>query len=312
MGAKKKRRFRRLLCILGVMLALAVGGLYLLVLALLPSAVVYAPNAEKTIDPAQDLSQGKLRALGISRALRVELRSPPASLSCWIVDPPAGPARSTVLALHGIRDSRRSLLGLGKELARRGHRAVLPDLRGHGRSSGRWLTYGVVESADLVAVLDRLAAQGLLVEPVKAVGFSYGGAVGLQLAARDRRVKAVATVATFTSLRAVVPLYLRRLVPVIGHMVTEGQLDDAVARAGRLASFDPARASPLRAIAVTGARVLLVHGADDRHIPADHARELHRAADPGQTRLLIIPGADHVTIMGHPRMKRAVLDWMGR
>jgi pimeloyl-ACP methyl ester carboxylesterase len=295
-----------------VLLVLAVGGLYFLVLALLPSAVVYAPNAEKPIDPAQDLPQDQLRALGVNRALRVKVPAPPASLSCWILDPPKGPPRSTVLVLHGIHDSRRSLLGLGKELVRRGHRAVLPDLRGHGRSSGKWLTYGVVESADLVLVLDRLAAEELLIEPVKVVGFSYGGAVGLQLAARDRRIKAVATVAIFTSLRDVVPLYLRRNVPVIGHLVTEGQLDDALARAGRLASFDPSRASPLRAVAATKARVLLVHGADDRHIPADHARELHRAADPERTRLRIVPGADHVTIMGHAQMKRAVLDWIDR
>lgn len=36
------------------------------------------------------------------------------------------------------------------------------DLRGHGESSGRWLTYGVRESADLKALVDRLAERRLL------------------------------------------------------------------------------------------------------------------------------------------------------
>ena len=33
---------------------------------------------------------------------------------------------------------------------------MLVDLRGHGGSSGRWLTYGVVESRDLSQLIDQL------------------------------------------------------------------------------------------------------------------------------------------------------------
>lgn len=304
----RRRWLRRLLGGGGLGLLLGVVGIYVVVLWALPSAISYAPNAERPIDSAGDPSAGALHALGVSRGLRVAVGPPAASLSLWIVDP-TGPARDTVLVLHGIRDNKRSQLGLGRALAAAGHRAVLVDLRGHGRSSGRFLSYGVIESRDLVQVIDALAERGSLTGEVKAVGASYGGAVALQLAARDRRVTAVATVATFTSLRDVTPLYLRRLVPGVGRLVTSGQIDEALERAGREAGFDPREAAPVRAVARTHARLLLVHGADDGNIPVSHARALHQAAGR-RSQLLVIPGADHATVMGHPRVTRAVLDWL--
>jgi pimeloyl-ACP methyl ester carboxylesterase len=306
-----KRRWRRRLTVIAALLLLGALGLYLLVLALLPSAIVYAPNAKRTIDPAEDPGPGQLRALGVSRALRVEVGPPAASLSCWLVDPPSRPAPAgTVLVLHGIRDSKRSVVGFGRALARRGYRAVVVDLRGHGRSSGRWLTYGVVESRDLSQLLDALQARDLLHRPVGAVGFSYGGAAALQLAARDARVTAVATVATFSALHEVVPLYVRRMVPLLGRLVSRGQIDRALERAGQLAAFDPRQASPLRAVGRTRAALLLVHGAEDRNIPASHARALHAAAD--RSELVLIPGADHDSVMGHPRVGQAIQAHLAR
>ena len=75
---------------------------------------------------------------------------------------------------------------------------------------------------------DQLDALGLLVGPVSLYGPSYGGAVALQTAARDERVEAVVSVATFSSLRAVVPPYADRLIPVIGGVLPAVFLDSVV------------------------------------------------------------------------------------
>lgn len=310
----KKRRWRRRLLILGGMLAVGTAVAYWTLLSMMPSAIIYAPNADKEIDPARDPDAASLRRLGVSRHLRVQVGPPAASLSCWIIDPAQDrQPRGTVLALHGIRDSKRSLLSLGRRLAAAGFRAVLPDHRGHGRSTGKWLSYGAVESKDLVQLLNHLDSRGLLVQPVGAMGFSYGAATAIQLAGKDPRLKAVVAVASFTDLYRVVRSYIRFYVPVLGPLIPDSSIDEAVDKAGKQAGFDPREASPLRAIRTSRARVLLIYGGQDRRIPADNGRDLHRAA-PKLTELIVVPKMNHATILGDRTgtVNREGMRWLDR
>ena len=172
--------------VLAVALAGTISAIACVVLAnfraSMPRAIIYAPNTDKRIDSADDLGADGLRRLGIDRQLRVNVGPPPASLSVWIIEPTTRPEmrdtppRGTLLVLHGIQDQKTSMLNTAKSLATRGYRAVLVDSRAHGRSSGQWVTYGAIESRDLVQLLDALQQQQLLVKPVGAFGVSLGGA----------------------------------------------------------------------------------------------------------------------------------------
>jgi len=184
--------------------------------------------------------------------------------------------------------------GIGRMLAEAGYRAVLVDLRGHGRSSGDWLTYGVVDSNDLTQVLDHLDSVDLLDEPVGLFGCLYGGAVALQLAARDAQVKSVVTVATFTSLDDAVGSSARQFAP--GWMITPAMIASAVEEAGNIGHFRASQASPLLAITRTQARVLLIHGTEDRKLPCSFSQALHAAAKD-HSQLILVQGADHNSIM---------------
>lgn len=271
------------------------------------SAIVYAPNHGKSPKPTADL-----RIQG-GRSLRVEVGPPAAWLSAWVEEPterPAVPLRGTVLLLHGIRDQKRSMSGLGAFFGRAGYRVVLVDLRGHGQSSGDWLSYGAVEARDLSQLLDALAAQGLLKDPVGVLGHSYGGAVAIQAGTRDPRIRAVVSVATFTSLREIVPLYVRRTLLGIGALVPDAWIRDAVEAAGRRAGFSPEEADTLAALRRPGAPVLLLHGTADRHIPIEHGHRLHAAA-PQRSQLIELPGENHVSVMEDRTalLRRRALDW---
>lgn len=310
----KKRKWRRRLLIVGGMFAVGIAVAYWTILSMMPSAIIYAPNADKEIDPARDPDAASLHQLGVSRHLRVQVGPPAASLSCWVIDPPQRQQpRGTVLALHGIRDSKRSLLSLGRRLASAGFRAVVPDHRGHGRSTGKWLSFGAVESKDLVQLMNHLESKRLLAPPVGAMGFSYGAATAIQLAGRDRRVKAVVAVASFTDLHQVVRSYIRFYVPVLGSLIPDSSIDDAVAEAGEQAGFDPRAASPLRSIRTSRARVLLIYGGQDRRIPPDNGRALHRAA-PRLTELIVVPEMNHATILGDRTgtVNREGMKWLAR
>ncbi len=181
-------RRRRAAWALGVAAVLAVAG-GIAVEHVGASALVYAPNAGHPPESRRRPPAARDRGADPgARPPRPRSAPPRASLSLLLVDPPA--PRGTVFVLHGIRDRKDSMLGWGRGLAQAGYRAVLVDARGHGRSSGDFLTYGVVESRDLSQVLDALEAQGLAAGRVGVMGVSYGASTAIEWAGAEPRVAA--------------------------------------------------------------------------------------------------------------------------
>jgi pimeloyl-ACP methyl ester carboxylesterase len=261
------------------------------------TAIVVAPNQGRSFRSENDPPAADARKAGVDEQLRVEIGSPdPVSLSVWVVEP-KGPPLATVLILHGIRSDKSWFVGLGQRAAAQGFRAVIPDLRGHGRSSGDWLSYGVREARDLSALISELARAGRLVEPVGVVGLSYGAATGIHLASVDARVRAVVAIAPFSSLDSVVPDYVRHYLPVLWRLIPDSYISGGIEQGGELAKFDPSAASPIAAISRTNAQVLLIHGLADEHIPPEHSKRLHAAA-ADHSELILVPGDDHFSING--------------
>jgi len=265
---------------------------------MLAAAMVSAPNGQLEIDPAGDPDAAELARRGVSTQLRVPVGPPDASLLVWLVRPPAPPAgappagRGTIVFLHGICSSRREHLGHALHVASRGYTAVLPDLRGQGRSTGQWLTYGCQEANDLQQLLSALLARGLVTPPVGALGSSYGAATANLWASQDPRLGAVVSVASYTSMAEVVPQYVREFAPWLASLLGPERIREAIAAAGRVAAFDPATASPLAAIARRRVPTLLLHGEKDTNIPFAQAQQLAAAAR-GPCRLLAVPGGGH-------------------
>jgi pimeloyl-ACP methyl ester carboxylesterase len=284
-------------------LALFVAGLWvchLLARGLVAAAIANAPNRALASAPALDEPPPELARYG-TKSVQIEVGSPKASLSTWVLEPPdAAPPRGTVVVLHGIRLDKRSMLPAATALAEAGFRSVLPDLRGHGRSSGQHLTYGLVESRDISELLDALAARGMALGPVGVYGYSYGGATAIHLAARDPRVVAAVSVAAFSSLRVAARDYLRRYVPGLEPAVPDTWLDDAIDQGGRMADFDPDAAAPARSAAHTRAKILVVHGTLDEQIPVAHAETLERSA-PGHVQKLLLDGQTHASVLSDPK-----------
>jgi pimeloyl-ACP methyl ester carboxylesterase len=258
--------------------------------SLAASAIVNAPNRGA---PAPRTT--------VDSEIRIPVGPPNAVLSLEVLAPEV--TRATVFVLHGIRADKDSTRGWGALLVKAGFRAVLVDLRGHGRSTGDFLTFGVIESRDLAQLLDALEARGLTVGDVGVLGFSYGGGVAIEWAGIDPRVKAVVAVASFASLRDVVPDY----VPMLSRSFVNGAVD----LAGRRGGFDPDDASPVRAMGRTAAPILLIHGLDDHHVPWSHSQHLFDARRE-HTQLLLIPGANHASIATDPAVTENAPAWFAR
>jgi pimeloyl-ACP methyl ester carboxylesterase len=210
--------------------------------------------------------------------------------------------------LHGIRMDRRPLAPVAVGLLDRGFRVLLPDLRGHGASSGRYLTYGEVEARDVSQMLDALAIGSERPEPVGVFGFSYGASVALQVSAQDPRVRAVVAVAAFSTLREVVNDYRAKYLPEPLKFVPPSWFQSALDDAGRIAAFDPDRAGPARSLERSHASVLLLHGDKDTQVPPRHSRALSSLAG-GRAELRIVANRAHDDVLGDPRVRDQAVTW---
>ena len=196
--------------------------------------------------------------------------------------------RGTVVLVHGLLDSKARYHGLGRRLAGMGFDVVLPDLRAHGRSTGRYVTFGAKEHLDIKAVMDELLTAHLVHPPVYAFGVSLGAAVAIQYGASDPRCKGVCAVAPFKDLRSIA----RNYVPLMG----EEKFEAVLVRAGEIAGFDPAAASTIAAARMLDRPMLVVHGQADAIVPFEQGKAVYEAA-PGPKRFIPVPLASHSTIL---------------
>ena len=256
------------------------------------SAIAHAPNSDRTL--RVDGSHPPPAPAEVEE-FKVRVGPPEASLDVWTMPPVSGAApQGTLVLLHGIRGDKSSLLGLARRFSLAGYRVVMPDLRGHGASSGEFLTYGIVESNDVSRLLDAISARYGETR-LALFGYSYGGAVAIQTAARDPRVSAVVAVSTFSSLRRVVSDYKSRFFPSLDPVIPASWLQARLDDAGRRAHFDPDAVDPARAAAALAVPLLLIHGTSDTQIPPYHARTLERSAS--KSTLVLIDGETHDSML---------------
>jgi hypothetical protein len=171
-----------------------------------------------------------------------------------------------------------------QRLRRIGFSVLAIDYRGFGRSDGE-LPSEAQAYADAQAAWDRL--RRLEPDPTRrfVFGHSLGGAVAIDLAARNADVAGLIVESTFTSIREMAEL---RGYGGIGVVLTQ--------------HFDS-----LSKVANVAAPVLFVHGTADRAVPYTMSERLYAAAREPK-RLLLVENAGHVdsSWVGFERYQAAV------
>lgn len=212
--------------------------------------------------------------------------------------------RGLIVVLHGLTDQKEGMLTIAEAFADAGYLAVVPDLRAHGSSGGRYTSMGYREKRDMVALLDYLAGQGCDVSHTGVLGGSLGAAVALQWAGIDPRVKAVVAVAPFAELSSELQFFYKV------HGVTAWQAFLVEAAAQREGRFRIDDVSPLAAVGNMETPILLAHGRQDDMVPVTESRRLFHAAR-GPVALQEV-NAKHMDIrekLGVSFLNKAV-DWM--
>jgi len=203
-----------------------------------------------------------------------------------------GKPRGTVLLLHGMWDSKARMLAPGRLLADRGFDVVLPDLRGLGRSGGAHTTFGVLEVDDLRAAMAAVRDDGFAAPPFYVVGFSMGGGIAIQYAAREPRCAGVLALAPAAGARQAMRHALRFLAPAMGRRDADAVID----RAAEIAGVDIDLASAVEAAPRLRCPLIVAQGAWDVIVPPSHGRAVFAAA-PQPKRLVSIPLTGHLTLL---------------
>ncbi len=216
----------------------------------------------------------------------------------WIItgENPAGP---TVLVLHGHRDFTHGAMRFVKTLAPFAGHIVLFDWPGHGGCTAPWMTCGVREPYDALAVIDGLPDE-IRDKPIVLFGYSLGGQIAVKTAGLypDRFAGLIVDGAYRrwdTPIRKKLKLYR---VPAFPFIQLAGL---AFGLTGLIRNFDRAQ----HAKRFPGP-MLLIHGTDDYICPIHEAKDLADAA-PNSTFVLIQDGRHNKCHEQEPEQYAAAL-----
>jgi pimeloyl-ACP methyl ester carboxylesterase len=249
-----------------------------------------------------------------------------------------GPAAGfPVVLVHGFPFDGRMWGASADALAAAGYRAIIPDLRGHGKSPpGDGAATMEAMADDVAALLDRIALRKVVL-----LGFSMGGYVALQFAQRHReRLRALALVDTRAEadseeakagrrktaadvrergmqalVDALMPKLVRpathtekpQVVALLQRMILENPPDGAVAALAGMARRPDMRAR----IAGIGLPCLVVVGEEDAITPPEAATRLAQAFSASTYEL--VAGAAHCAPLERPeRFHEVLLEWLGQ
>ncbi len=201
----------------------------------------------------------------------------------------------TTLLLHGFAEASAAVQAQRMAaLHQAGWNVAALDLRGYGRSSGTFASFGGREAGDVRVWLDTLAAGPGRARRLLPVlwGRSMGAAIAVRAAAEDSRIQALVLESPMVDLDLAMAVWFRnRRFPcahLLARLVTR--------RAGRLAGVSLTRPRPLEVAPRVHRPVLIVHGSDDTLVTSREARRL-AAAFPNPPGFIEIPGAGHADVV---------------
>ncbi len=258
------------------------------------------------LGPAPGRHEDLLAALESSATLVANLRHPgsprlPVELAATFASPGDPERRATILFLHGKGGDASEWESDALRALKLGYNVLLPDLRGHGRSGGRFFTLGFLEKEDLA--LTAAAARdgfGMNVERMGIHSCSAGSSVALEFAADRAGVRAIWLESPFGRPREMARHYLSRATrlpaPLLA-LTSRWAVARAIARIREELGLAPGpggleQVDPIRAVGRVTAPVLLVHGENDRLVPPRFTREL-AAALPPRSAVWSVAGAGH-------------------
>jgi fermentation-respiration switch protein FrsA (DUF1100 family) len=196
-----------------------------------------------------------------------------------------------IVVVHGSEGNRADpaerMLGIAKDLVSYGYNVLMFDMRGHGESGGEHISAGLHEKNDLLGAIDYIGGRGVE-NKIGVLGFSMGAAVCLMAAPESEEIDAVVADAAYADIVSITESEFAErsdlpgfFIPIILFMTRT------------VYDVDFTAIKPEEAVKETSVPVFIIHGEQDEMIPVEHAYRLKEASQNPDSRLWIVPEAQH-------------------
>lgn len=220
----------------------------------------------------------------------------------WV---PAKNPIGTVLLVHGYRSTKLMDFGVAfPYYHEKGFNLLIPDQRAHGKSQGRFITFGVKECRDMLRWINfHNSCYGM--QPLLLSGMSMGASTVMFLADEKLppNVKGLIADCGYTSANEIISVIFKRVM----HFGAGPVMWAADLFARIFAGFSFYEKNTTETLRSNKLPVLILHGTEDSFVPCDMSKRSY-AACTGPKQLLLVEGADHGVsfLVDHQRYTEAV------
>lgn len=205
----------------------------------------------------------------------------------WI---PAESPKGTILFAHGYRSTYLVDFGMAMEFYHnKGMNLLIPDQRCHGKSEGKYITFGVKESRDMAKWI-RFHNDKFGNHPIILSGLSMGASTMLYLAdqALPDNVRGIIADCGFTSPRAIIGSVFTAVTHLPSCLCM--WITDIFARL--FAGFGLSEKDTIQTLSNSRYPVFMIHGTDDGFVPCEMTQKGFAVCNHPK-KLLLVDGADH-------------------
>ncbi len=225
----------------------------------------------------------------------------PGKTNAWSDHP-----KGTVVLLHGYGLGIFAMAPWAVRLAQDGWQCVLVDLRGHGKSTGSEIYFGIREAHDLSQLIDALTAQHKLQTPVHVMGESYGASLALRWKANDPRVHAAIAIAPYAEFDPAVINICREYAHWMPLPIVKAGLKELPSHL----QVEPDELDTTHSLKQERVAALFVAGGTDHIVPTNDVDRLRSIAAP-KSKLIVVPNASHEAVTYYfDQLTEPILNWL--
>ena len=239
------------------------------------AGTVLSHSVNRTVGPLPSDLQG--RDVAFSSASGTTIHG-------WFI--PGVKGQGAILLMHGVRDSRLSMLERARFLAAARYTVLLFDFQAHGESNGEQITFGYMESRDAQAAV-KFVCDTLPGEKIGIIGVSLGGAATL-LAEPKMDVEAIAIEMVYPTIQRAIDNRMRHYLSFVGGWLTPLFIAQLKPRLG----IAPEVLQPINKIGNLTMPKLIIAASEDKHTPLNESQDLFNAA-AAPKELWVVNGAAH-------------------
>ena len=182
--------------------------------------------------------------------------------------------RKFLISLHGYKGSAEENALLYRHMYENGYSVLVPDMRGHGKSGGAWITFGYKEKDDLISWIDYINSNFKNAK-ITLHGVSMGAStIALALKDVNQTVTAAILDCGYSSLYEELSINAKHMC----HLPSHPTVDLASLYSKFRLGFNFKKVNPEESIKDNHIKTLFIHGSDDKFVPTYMVYRLYDAA----------------------------------